>query len=427
MNTKAIILIALPVLAAAGVAGFFATRATAGPVELTMQCPVNAKFKALCLELTQEFTRTTGIRVNTFEGFDNASVALSVIQEIAQTKTPVDLVDIDVIWPGILKDNLLDLKPYFSDTELADFFPRIIANNTIDGKLLGIPTSSDAGVLYYRTDLLAKYGFSNPPHTWDELEKIARTIQAGERASNPNFYGFVWQGAQYESNTCNALEWLESFGAGHVVESNGTISINNDKAIAALETMRGFVGSIAPKNVTGLREETSRAIWQAGNAAFMRNWPYAYGLGNADDSPIKGKFDAGLLPTGPGGKNAATLGGWQMGVMRHTRHPKEATELLRFMTSAKVQKTQALAGYNSARQSLYRDPDVLASNPFLNRLPAILDKAVSRPSGVTGAKYDEVSTAFTAMVQRVTSGKVSANVAMKELQGNLEAIRANGW
>ena len=126
---------------------------------------------------------------------------------------------IDVIWPGDLANNLLDLYQFDGVKEaVASHFPAIVENNTVDGKLVGIPWFTDAGLLYYRTDLLEKYGYDGPPATWTELEDMAKTIQEGERADNPDFWGFVWQGNAYEGLTCDALEWIKSNGGGSIVE-----------------------------------------------------------------------------------------------------------------------------------------------------------------------------------------------------------------
>ena len=111
-------------------------------------------------------------------------------------------------------------------------------------------------------------------------------------------------------------------GGGQIVSPEGEITINNPKAAAALDMAHGWVGTIAPAGVTGYMEEESRGVWQTGNAVFMRNWPYAFPLGNGADSPIKGKFDAVPLPAGEGGQSAACLGGWNLAVSKYSEHPE---------------------------------------------------------------------------------------------------------
>src|SRR3954453_12807000 len=216
---------------------------------------------------------------------------------------------------------------------------------------------------------------------------MARTIQEGERRSNPKFWGFVWQGDAYEGLTCNALEWQGSNGGGVIVEPDGKISINNPQATAALKRARGWVGTISPAGVTTYQEEDARRFWQAGNAAFMRNWPYAYALGQAKDSAIRAQFDLTLLPRGEGADatSASVLGGWQLMVSKYSQHQDAAIELVKFLTSPYVQQQRAIDLADPPTiAAVYNDPQVVAANPFFGRLLPVLQKgAVARPSTVT--------------------------------------------
>src|SRR5690606_2246858 len=240
--------------------------------------------------------------VDVIETPDLSNDRLGVYLQVFEARSPeIDVMQIDVIWPGDLAEHLVDLYEYGAREVVDQHFPAIVENNTVDGRLVGIPWFTDSGLLYYRTDLLEKYGFAGPPATWDELEEMARTIQDGERAAgNPDFWGFVWQGNSYEGLTCDALEWIASNGGGTIISPDGVVTIENPAAIAAVERAAGWVGTISPPGVTSFGEEDARNMFQAGNAAFMRNWPYAYSLGNAPDSAIAGLFDVAPLPAGDG-------------------------------------------------------------------------------------------------------------------------------
>jgi trehalose/maltose transport system substrate-binding protein len=213
-------------------------------------------------------------------------------QQYWVAKSPdVDVYLIDVIWQGIAAPHAVDLKKYYKDDEITAYFPHIIQNNTVGDKLVSIPVYTDAGLLFYRTDLLEKYGYNAPPKTWEELAAMARKIQDGERAAGKkDFHGFVFQGKACESVTCNALEWIYSYGGGTIVEPDKKVTINNPNAIKALDTARSWVGTISPAGVTTYGEEEARNVWQAGNAAFMRNWPYAYALGADPRAPYRGSL-----------------------------------------------------------------------------------------------------------------------------------------
>jgi trehalose/maltose transport system substrate-binding protein len=332
---------------------------------------------------------------------------LGVYLQLFEAQSPEgDVFQIDVIWPGDLAEHFVDLYEYGADEVAGEHFPAIIENNTVDGQLIGIPWFTDAGLLYYRTDLLEKYNYDAPPATWDELEEMAQTIQDGERAEgNQDFWGFVWQGNAYEGLTCDALEWVYSNGGGTIVSRDETITVNNDAAIAAVEQAAGWVGTISPDGVTGFGEEDARGVWQAGNAAFMRNWPYAYSLGMAEDSVIAGLFDVSPLPAGDMGR-AATLGGWQLAVSQYSEHPEVAADVALFMASYDEQKIRAIEGsFNPTIEALYEDEDVLAAVPFFGSLFDVFTNAVARPSTVTAPQYAETSRIFYNGVHSVLTGE----------------------
>lgn len=365
-----------------------------------------------------------GITVEVIETPDFVEDRLGTYLQIFEAQSPEgDVFQIDVVWPGDLAEHFVDLNEYGAADVSGDHFPAIVENNTVDGKLIGIPWFTDAGLLYYRTDLLEKYGYDDPPATWDELEEMAATIQEGERAENEDFWGYVWQGNAYEGLTCDALEWIASNDGGTIVSPDGEITINNENAVAIVDQAAGWVGTISPPGVTAFGEEDSRAVWQAGNAAFMRNWPYAYSLGNAEDSVIAGMFDVSPLPAGDSGSGAATLGGWQLAVSKYSEHPEEAAKLALFMASYDEQKIRAIEGsLNPTIEALYEDADVLEASPFFGSLFDVFTNAVARPSTATAPDYSDVSAAFFNAVHSVLTGEQDAATAFEVLELDLQDI-----
>lgn len=346
------------------------------------------------------------------------------LQYFEAKSSAVDLYQIDVIWPGDIAEHLLDLNEYGAKQYTDQHFSSIIKNNTVDNKLVAMPWFTDAGLLYYRTDLLQKYGFTNPPKTWTELTNMAKIVQKGERAAgNQDFWGYVWQGNSYEGLTCNALEWIYSNGGGSIVEPDGTISIDNQKAAAAIDMAADWIGTISPDGVLGFGEEDARNMFQGGNALFMRNWPYAYSLGNSEGSVISNKFDVAPLPAGESGHGAATLGGWQLACSKYTEHPKEATELLFFLTSYEEQKRRAIVGsLNPTIMDLYSDSGVLEANPFFGSLYDVFTTSCARPSTITAPNYAKVSKVFYSRVHDALSGKESGSRAIKNIALDIEDI-----
>jgi trehalose/maltose transport system substrate-binding protein len=384
------------------------------------------------LELTREKAERymelyPNVTVEVLETPDYVQDRLGVYLQFFEAQSPdVDVMMIDVIWPGDLAQHLVDLYDYGAADVVDDYFPAIIENNTVDGRLVGIPWYVDAGMLYYRTDLLEKYDYSDPPSTWDELTEMAQTIQDGERAEgNADFWGYVWQGDSYEGLTCDALEWQYSNSDHNFISMDREVMVTDPDTIEAFEMATSWVGTISPPGVTGFGEETSREVWQAGNAAFMRNWPYAYSLGNADDSPIAGLFDVAALPAGGSGHGAATLGGWQIAVSKYSEHPEQAADLALFITGPEEQKRYALDGsFNPTIMDLYDDAEITDANPFMASLYDVFINAVARPSTATAPKYNETSVAYFTAVHSILTGESDATTAMQELEVDLEDIIA---
>jgi trehalose/maltose transport system substrate-binding protein len=375
----------------------------------------------------QQFTRETGIRVKLLPSPESAREKLALWQELLGTgASGPDVYGIDVIWPRILNEDFIDLKPYFA-SEISVQFPAIAASYTVDNKVMAMAYRADIGLLFYRTDLLRQYGYREPPRTWDELEIMAARIQAGERAKGKKeFWGLVWQGAAAEALTCNGLEWQAAEGGGQIIEEDKTISVNNPRAIRAWQRAARWVGSISPPSVIGYEEWDAQNVWVAGDAAFMRNWPTAYVDSQAAGSPIRNKFDITLLPGGKTGR-VGTLGGAGLGVSRFSAHPREAVELVRYLSRRDVQvKRSGVLSVPPTLPELYDLPEVLERNPrFALLSQAFRTGIVSRPSTVTGKKYELVTDAYIQAVHSVLTGEKSAPEAAAGLEKEL--IRITGF
>jgi len=384
-------------------------------------------FSAAREQELQQFTQETGIRVKLLPSPESARQKLALWQELlAAGASGPDVYGIDVIWTRILNENFIDLKPYFTG-EISAQFPAIAASYTVDNKLMAMAYRADMGLLFYRTDLLRNYGYRDPPKTWDELEIMAARIQAGERAKGKKeFWGLVWQGGAAEALTCNALEWQAAEGGGQIIEKDKTISVNNPHAIRAWQRASRWVGSISPRSVIGYEEWDAQNVWIAGDAVFMRNWPTAYVDSQATGSPIRNKFDMTLLPRGKAGR-VGTLGGAGLGVSRFSTHRHEAVELVRYLSRKDIQvKRSSALAVPPTLPELYDMPEVLERNPRFALLSrAFRNGIVSRPSNVTGEKYQDVTDAYIQAVHSVLTGEKIASAAAVDLEKDL--IRITGF
>lgn len=411
-----------PMLALAAMVG------TAQAARLAISCGAVGQELTLCRQAVAQWAATSGNEVEVVSTPNSSTERLALYQQLLAAGAPdIDVFQIDVIWPGMLASHFIDLRPYAGE-RLDGQLPAVVASNTVGGKLVAMPWFTNAGVLYYRSDLLDKYG-KPLPETWAQLAATARRIQDAERAAgSKKMWGYVWQGRAYEGLTCDALEWVASHGGGTIVEADGKVSIDNPRAVKALAQAAGWVGSITPEGVLNYAEEESRGVFQSGNAVFMRNWPYAWALAQAADSPVRGKVGVAPLPKGGAqGSHAATLGGWSLAVSRYSRHPKLAADLVMYLTSPAQQKRRAIQGaYNPTVVALYRDPEVLAANPFFGKLYQTLVDATARPSAVTGQRYNRVSNAFTNAVWAVLAGKSDAASSLSSLARQLNRLSRGG-
>jgi trehalose/maltose transport system substrate-binding protein len=402
---------------------------TAEAATISISCSAVGLDLELCQEGANAWAEQTGNQVEIVSTPNSATERLALYQQIlAANSADIDVFEIDVIWPGILGNHFIDLKEHIDQETIDQHFQAIVDNNTVDGRLVAMPWFTDAGILYYRADLLEKYG-KEPPVTWQELTEIAKEIQDAERAEgNGRMQGFVFQAKAYEGLTCDALEWIDSFGGGTIVDAEGAITVNNEKAAQALDLAASWIGTIAPEGVLNYAEEESRGVFQSGNAVFMRNWPYAWALGNAEDSPIKGKIGVTQLPKGgEDGKHTGTLGGWQLAVSKYSENPEIAADLVGYLTSAEEQKRRAIeSAKNPTIEALYQDPEVLDAVPFFGRLYDTFTDAVARPSRVTGDKYNQVSAEFFNAVHAVLSGKSDAATSLAALEESLDRISRGG-
>jgi multiple sugar transport system substrate-binding protein len=333
-----------------------------------------------------------------------------------------DVLSTDVIWVHEFARAgwLADLSHLLPEEARKDFFSGPLQAVTYEGRIYAVPWYIDAGILYYRKDLLQKYGF-RPPETWQELVDTARYVTAREEG----LYGFIWQGKQYEGLVCNVLEYF--WGNEGDVLKDGSVVIDSPENIHALKFMRNLITeyAVSPPLVTTAIEEQTRHIFGGGRALFMRNWPYAWNIFERKGSPVEGKVGVVPLPAFQKGRSASTLGGWQLGVNRFSRHPEAAEKLVKFLVSEEAQKTLALTiGYKPTRKSLYTDRDLLREQPFITGLYGVFMDARPRPVSPYYMMITQVmQPEFSAAISGIKSPEEALTSARKQIAHILGAGR----
>jgi len=313
-----------------------------------------------------------------------------------------DVFSSDVIWTAEFASQkwLYDMTPYMQ-AKKSEFIQAPIQTVTYDGKIWGQPETSDAPLMYYRTDKI-----KSAPTTWQQL--YSESKGGG---------GIVYQGAPYEGLTCDFLDILSAAG-GHILSADGSKSaINSPEALKALQFMvDGIKNGDAPKAVTTYMEPESLTAFQTGKYAAMRNWPYAFAL-NQKAAKVKGKFAVAPLPSFEGGGKGGTLGGHNSVISVYSKNPGAALKLVEFIGSPEIQKAYATQfSLTPVRSDVYDDPGVKKAIPFAAELKQGVSQAVARP---VSPVYPQISQAIYKNVNNALAGRVSAADAIKKADSQI--------
>ena len=340
----------------------------------------------------------------------------------------IDVIGGDVIWAiqFAAQGWIQDLSDDFPESEQKKFLPAPMSAMQYEGGTYGIPYFTDAGVLYYRKDLLEKAGFTGPPETWDELKEMA--LKTAKDTGTKN--GFLFQGSNYEGGVCNGCEYIWTFG-GEVLSdvTGGKVVIDSSEAVAGLEMYGSMIADgVAPQAVTNYTETESEPAFGAGDSVFFRDWPGFYallGLSTKEGGyPNVKPEQVGIAPipvAESGMKSYSTLGGWNQFVNAATDIQDEAVTFAKWMTATEQEKLLGVdGGLKPTRKALYEDPDVLEAIPGLDMAKdIILNNAKSRP---VNEYYGDMSLELAEQFNNVVTGDTSPQQAAETLQKNLSDI-----
>lgn len=397
----------------------------ASAATVTIVCGVVPQSVELCRDGSEAWAKARGHEVRVLAYPDSSTRARELVGDLLAVQADgLDVLELDIVWPGVLAPHLVDLGP--GDEVGADgHFPAALASFSVAGHLLAAPWYLSVGRLLYRADLLDRYGLAVPT-SWEELAAAARTIQEGERAAgNAEFSGFLWQGRAGEGLTANALEWIASAGAPGILGPDGTVLVEDPRGAIALGQAVSWVDTISPNAVLDMGGGDSLEAFTAGNAAFLRYWSNGLALAELEGSAVRGKTGMTELPAGagPDGRHVAVLGGTGLAVSRYSKQPALAKDLVRWLTSPEEQKRRALAGpFEPSRPALYQDPELVAHKPYYPALAGAFDTAILRPASLAGGNYDAVSQAVAASVRAVLQRAEEPEHALAALAATLRRL-----
>ena len=355
------------------------------------------------------------IKVTIELGGATSDVQAQYLNTVMSAKDPsLDVLILDVIRPAQFAAAGW-LAP-FPGKDLHAYLRPYAEANSVDGKVVALPAFADAMFLYYRKDLLDKYGIA-PPKTWDELAAAAQKVTDGEQ--NPNLQGLSFQGKAIEGAVCTFL--LPYWSQGKTMAEDGKLTFDRDAATKALALWKSLVDKgVAKKNISEVATDDTRKEFQAGNVVFAVNWGYAWALAQGDGSPVAGKVAVARLPAVAGGEQSTCLGGWEWGVSAYSKHQEEARTLVEYLSSPEVSKFMAINGsLLPTYPALYTDAEVTKAAPWFADAVPVVQTARARP--VT-PRYNEVSEVIRTTVNAVLAGTSTPADGATQIEGRLKRI-----
>ena len=373
-------------------------------------------YKDLTEAFNQSIGTEKGIHVTWQNGPINTNDMLTKYNNMFRARdASIDIVSVDIVYPAQFASNqwIVPISDKWAESERAKYLQGPVLGCTFDGKVWAAPYRTDIGLLYYRKDLV-----TTPAATFDELSSTAKGVSPSKIK-----YGYVWQGSQYEGLVCNFCEVLHGYG-GEVLDPSDAkkVTVNSPEAIAALTTMVSWVGGISPDAVTTYNEDPTRLVFQNGDSAYMRNWPYAYQLGqDTGQSKIVDKFDVASIPYGGSGKEGhSAIGGWNLAINAFTPRSDQAWEFINYMMQPAAQKAGALgASWTTTLKTIYDDSEVISKQPLFGKIKPMLETALPRP---VSPKYPEVSDVIQRNIFKALKKEVSPADALKTLSDELQKL-----
>ncbi|MEM6614384.1 MAG: ABC transporter substrate-binding protein [Cyanobacteria bacterium P01_C01_bin.72] len=322
--------------------------------------------------------------------------------------SPYDVIYMDIVWtPKFAAAGWLrDISDRLDSQEVQKYLAGDIAGGMYQDQLYRLPFRSDAGMLYYRQDLLEQAGYQEPPETFEELLTISQELQQQGLTE----WGYVWQGKQYEGLAAMFVEILQGSGAYWVNPDTLEVGLDQPEAIAAVDFLSKAIAiKVSPPGVTTYAEEETRLLFQNGKAAFLRNWPYVYSL--AAESDIAGKYRIKPMVHATGQSSGATLGGWGLGIASSSKHPDEAWQVLEFLSSETSQREFILeTGFVPSRINLFNDPEIVAKYSYYPQLLGVVQSSALRPPI---SQYAQASDILQRYLSAAITGKMTSQAAMQ--------------
>ena len=394
-----------------------------GPIKLTISIGSHGRF--LIEDTVKDFTAShpnVQVEIVAVSSVPNEAFQTFSTMFTAQDDS-LDIIGIDPSWPYHMARAgwIAELAPLYQPgdrDDLQDFNQAVLNTNLIDGKLYALPLYADALMLYYRKDLLDRYGFQAPV-TWSELQKQTRTVL--DQENDPNLSGYIYQARKIEGLTCNFVNFLSGVG-GEILDPSGKVVMDDQKGREALGYMVTLVNEgLSPKSIVTHNPNDDRIQFENGQAVFMNNWVFAMDSYTKPDSPVYGKAAITRM-VGKGQPGESCLGAVSIAINNYSRQKDASWEFVKFLTGPKWNKERAIrAGLWPARESVWDDPEVLEAKPSFEEVRKGASNLVARPTTRT-QYYLRISDEIQLYLNQALSGMIGPQEALSKAAASIRSI-----
>src|ERR1700722_10916159 len=327
-----------------------------------------------------------------------------------------DVIDLDVVWTAEVASAGWTSPVRAVKFPLQAFLPPAVATAEYQGRLYAIPYYSNADLLYYRSDILAK-AHQKPPTTWAQLQSLATTV-----APKYHLDGYAATLAPYEGLTVNFAESVQSAGGSILSPDGSQVTVDSPQAVAGLGFLvNGLRQGWIPTADLGYEEVSAQQAFEAGKFLFLNDWPDVYAAASkpGPGNEVVGKFGVVALP-GMNGPGSSSLGGANLAISAYSQHQQTALDFISFLTDLSNETAMLTSGgFPPGWKQIYTNPSLRQQVPYLPVLEQAIDSAQPRP---VSADYDQASLVISSAVQAALRLRETPQQALSQMASQLAQI-----
>ena len=369
-------------LAAAGIAAFSFTSASAQDKEITLCWAAWDPANAL-VELSKDFTAETGIKMK-FEFVPWTNFADRFLNELNSGGKLCDLMIGDSQWigGGATYGHYVKLNEFFEKEGITmdDFLPATVYAYSTWPKgtpnYYALPAMGDAVGWVYRKDWFSrpelqaefkkKYGHDlAAPKSWTEIKEVAEFFQGREIDGKKVYGAAIYTERGSEGITMGALDALFPWGfkfenTPGKYDMEG--AVNSPQAVKALEFYKSLYQCCTPPGHSDAYMTEDLDVYKSGQTALQMNF-FAFFPGVAKDPDVGGDV-SGFFASPPQNQPGSMLGGQGISVVSYSDKKDEALQYIKWFAQPDVQAKWWKLGGFSCHKKVLGAPDFATSTPF---------------------------------------------------------------